>query len=117
MNSIVGSTPKPKDDETIVKNVVRRLVIKVARRLTPKNARRNRNQPKEAGTGTNENQEQDNNENREVGQNESRPPRRGRGRRGGRPGNNGYFMDPGKIESYFLRINNHSLEKNICSIH
>ncbi len=78
-------TKKPKDDETIVKNVVRNLVNKVVRRLAPRNRRRSRANTKEV----NEN-------NTDIEQSQKLNARRGgRGRRGGQLGN-GYFIEQGK---------------------
>jgi hypothetical protein len=70
-----------------VKNILRNLVSKVARRLAPRNRRQSQTNPKETT---------DNN-NTDVDQSQTHNVRRGgRGRRGGRPGN-GYFMDQGNI--------------------
>jgi hypothetical protein len=91
---LIGQPPKPKDDETIVKNVVRNIVSKVARRLAPRNRRRSQTNNKEAGTN-NDNQQQDNND---IDQQQSYYPRRGRGRGRGRP-YGGYFMEQGKTIS------------------
>lgn len=93
--SCTGPPQKPKDDETIVKNVVRNLVLKVSRRLAPKHRRRSRTNAKEGGTN-NDNQQQDNQENNDVDQQQPRQPRRGRGRRGGNRPDSGYYMQPGK---------------------
>jgi len=92
----LGQPRKPKDDETIIKYVVRNMVSKVARRLAPRNRRRSQTNNKEAGAN-NDNQQQDNQDNNDVDQSQPRYPRRGRGWRGGYPGG-GYFMEQGKIK-------------------
>ncbi len=88
----LGQPPKPKDDETIVKIVVRSIVSKVARRLASRNRRRSQTNPREGGAN-NDNQQQENQDNNDVDQSQARYPRRGRGRRGGYQG--GYFMQQG----------------------
>ncbi len=92
---LLGQPRKPKDDETIVKYVVRNMVSKVARRLAPRNRRRSQTNNKEAGAN-NDNQQQENQDNNDVEQSQTQYPRRGRGRgrRGGHPGG-GYFMEHG----------------------
>lgn len=77
------------------------MVIKVARRLAPRNRRQSRNNNKEV-VANNDNQQQDNQENGDVDQSQQRYLRGGRGRgrgrgRGGYPGG-GYFMEQGYIE-------------------
>ncbi len=68
------------------------MVIKVSRRLAPKNRRRSKTNNKEA-SGNNDNQQQDNQDNGDIDQSQPRNARRGgRGRRGG------YFMDQGRID-------------------
>jgi hypothetical protein len=76
-------TKKPKDDETIVKYLLRSMVNKVARRLAPRNRHRIRANTKEAVENTNI-----------VDESQPRAARRG-GRRGVRPGND-YFIEQGK---------------------
>jgi len=71
------------------------MVIKVARRLAPRNRRRSKTNNKEA-SGNNDNQ-QDNQDNGDIDQSQPRNARRGRGRRGGYSGG-GYFMDQGRID-------------------
>jgi hypothetical protein len=90
----LGPPRKPKDDETIVKYVLRSVVSKVARRLAPRNRQKNQNNNKDADAN-NDNQQQENQENNGVDQSQPRQPRRGRGR-GGRQG--GYFIEQGKIK-------------------
>jgi hypothetical protein len=93
----VGPPRKPKDDETIVKILLRNLVTKVARRLQPKNSRRNRNNGKEAVHNDDPNQQdQHDQDSKDVDQAHSQQTRRGRGRRGGR-NDGGYYMDPGEF--------------------
>lgn len=90
---------KPKDDETIIKNVLNKIVIKVARRLAPRRIRRQSQTNNKNSATNNENQQQqdDNQGNNDVDQFQNRNPRRGGGRRGnGRPGR-GYFIEQGKI--------------------
>jgi len=73
------------------------MVIKVARRLAPRNRRRSKTNNKEAN-GNNDNQQQDNQDNGDIDQSQPRNARRGgRGRRGGYSGG-GYFMDQGRID-------------------
>ena len=79
-----------------MKNVVRNLVLKVSRRLAPRNRRRSRNNAKEGATN-NDNQQQDNQDNNDVDQ---RQPRRGRGRRGGNRPDSGYYMQPGENNTH-----------------
>jgi hypothetical protein len=74
------------------------MVSKVARRLAPRHPRRSQTNNKEGG-GNNDNQ-QDNQDNQDVDHPQTGYPRRGRGRRGGRPG--GYFMEQSKINFYLL---------------
>jgi hypothetical protein len=69
------------------------MVSKVARRLAPRNRRRDQINNKEGGAN-NDNQQQDNQDNNDVEQSQTRFPRRGRGQRGGRQGG-GYFMEQG----------------------
>jgi hypothetical protein len=74
------------------------MVIKVSRRLAPRNRRRSKTNNKEAN-GNNDNQQQDNQDNGDVDQSQTRNAGRGRGRgrRGGYSGG-GYFMDQGRID-------------------
>lgn len=81
-------TKKPKDDETIVKYLLRSMVGRVARRLTPRVRRRSRANTKDANENNTNNVEQSQTNNASRG---------GRNRRAGRarPGN-GYFIEQGK---------------------
>ncbi|CAF5043393.1 unnamed protein product, partial [Rotaria magnacalcarata] len=83
---------KPKDDETIVKNVLRFMVNKVARRLAPRYRRQSHQNKKEAKD----------NATTDVEKPQTRTTSAQRGRRGGggrRPGN-GYFMENGYYDPY-----------------
>jgi hypothetical protein len=75
---------KPKDDATIVKDVLRRLVNKVAHRSATRNRQRSRANTKDATEN-----------HADVEQSQTSTARRGgRVRRGGRP-SNGYFIEQG----------------------
>jgi len=86
---------KPKDDETIVKYVVRNLVSKVARNLR----KERRSQANKEGEADNDNQQQDNTG---VSQSQSNNIQRGNGRRGrGR----GYYANQGRTNFKNFKIN------------
>lgn len=96
---ILGPPAPPKDDETIVKMVVRRIVNIVSRRVPGKNRRRFRSRPK-TNVNNNENQpqkpNQDNQDNQEIDASQPNSARDGRGRNAPRSGN-GYYPDPSKL--------------------
>ena len=81
-----------------MKSVVRKMVMKVSRRLAPRNRRRSRTNNKEGGAN-NDNQ-QDNQDDGNVDQSQTHFARRGRNRRGGYSAG-GYFIEPGKIHAQY----------------
>ncbi|CAF4814369.1 unnamed protein product [Rotaria sp. Silwood1] len=84
---------KPKDDETIVKNVVRYMVNKVCRRLAPRYRRRSRAYTKETITNNN-------NINKNTDVEKPQINNAQRGRHSGRRRGNGYFIEQGYYDPY-----------------
>lgn len=77
---------KPKDDETIIKYLLRSMVGKVARRLAPRRRTQSRANAKDANENTTD-----------VEQSQTHNIGRGkRHRRGGNRSGNGYFIEQGK---------------------
>ncbi|CAF4446781.1 unnamed protein product [Rotaria socialis] len=86
---------KPKDDETIVKNVLRFMVNKVARRLAPRYRRQSHQNKKDATDNATTDVEKP-----QTRTTSGRRGRRGGGGGGGRLPGNGYFMEHGYYDPY-----------------